>query len=95
MKRPSNAQVAAKISKRLEEAYKVLNDAGARRAYRREKYNLVWAHQAQLLVQKAKLALYRKDFDEAMNALLAAEDMATSEEARAMLASIKQKTGGG
>jgi hypothetical protein len=95
MKRPSDAKVAERIVKRLEEAYKVLNETNARRAYRREKYNLVWAHQAQLLVQKAKLAIYRKDIQEAMNALLAAEDMASTDEARAMLASIKQKLGGG
>ncbi len=93
IKRPSDPAVADRISRRLEEAYRVLNDANQRRAYRREKYNLVWSHQAQLLVQKAKLALYRKDVQEAMNALLTAEDIAPSDEAKAILSSIKQKLG--
>ena len=57
------------------------------------KEDLAVAHQAQLLVQKAKLALYRKDYPDAMNILLAAEDMASSDEARALLASIKAKLG--
>src|SRR4051812_17923018 len=40
IKRPSNSGVAEKISKRLDEAYKVLNDPGQRRSYRRSTYNL-------------------------------------------------------
>ncbi|OGQ13900.1 MAG: hypothetical protein A2138_02140 [Deltaproteobacteria bacterium RBG_16_71_12] len=92
-KRPANVATAERILKRLEEAYRVLNEKASRQAYRREKYHLVWAHQAQLLVQKAKLALYRKDVADAMNILLAAEDMAPSDEARALLASIKSKLG--
>jgi hypothetical protein len=91
IKRPKTSAIAEKISKRLDEAYKVLNDTGQRRAYRREKYNLVWPHQAQLLVQKAKLAIYRKDLQEAMHALWAAEDMAPSEEAQALLKSLSKK----
>jgi hypothetical protein len=90
IKRPSSPQTAERIMKRLEEAFKVLNDATTRRAYRREKYNLVWSHQAQLLVQKAKLALYRKDFVETQNILLAAEDMSPSEEAKAILSALKK-----
>ncbi|MBI1949497.1 MAG: hypothetical protein HYS27_27670 [Deltaproteobacteria bacterium] len=93
VKRPANVATAERILKRLEEAYKVLNEKPTRQAYRREKYNLQWAHQAQLLVQKAKLSLYRKDFADAKNILLAAEDMAPSDEARALLASIKSKLG--
>jgi hypothetical protein len=94
VKRPANAQMADKILKRLEEAYRALNDPDTRRAYRREKYNLVWTHQAQLLVQKAKLALYRKDWVETESILLAAEDLAPSPEAKQLLAALKQKTKG-
>lgn len=90
-KRPANVATAERILKRLEEAYRVLNDRAARQSYRREKFNLVWPHQAQLLVQKAKIALYRKDYGEAKGILLAAEDIAPSDEARALLASIKSK----
>ncbi len=92
IKRPSSPQTAERIMKKLEEAFKILNDANARRAYRREKYNLVWSHQAQLLVQKAKLALYRKDYVETQNILLAAEDMSPSEEAKAILSTLKKAT---
>lgn len=91
IKRPATQAAADRILKRLEEAYKVLSDTNMRKAYRREKYNLVWAHQAQLLVQKAKLALYRKDFVETQNILLAAEDMSPSDEAKALLSALKQK----
>ncbi len=90
-KRPANLATAERILKRLEEAYRVLNDRAARQSYRREKFNLVWPHQAQLLVQKAKIALYRKDFGEAKDILLAAEDISSTDEARALLASIKSK----
>lgn len=92
-RRPADAATAERILKRLEEAHRVLLDTNARRAHRREKYNLVWAHQAQLLVQKAKLALYRKDFVETQNILLAAEDISPSEEAKQLLAALKHKPG--
>lgn len=92
-RRPADTTIADRILKRLEEAYRVLNDTPARQAFRRAQYNLMWPHQAQLLVQKAKLALYRKDYADAKNILLAAEDMASSDEARALLASIKAKLG--
>ena len=91
VKRPSDTATAERILKRIEEAYRVLNDTPARQSFRRTQYNLMWPHQAQLLVQKAKLSLYRKDYGDAKNILLAAEDLASSDEARALLASIKAK----
>jgi hypothetical protein len=90
VKRPANAADAEKVLKRLEEAYKVLNDTEARRAYRKATYNMVWAHQAQILVAQAKLALYRKDLAEARNLLLAAQDLAGSNEAGEMLALLNR-----
>ncbi len=92
VKRPANAVEADKIVKRLEEAFKVLNDTEARRAYRRATFNMVWSHQAQMLVAQAKLALYRKDLLEARNLLLAAQDMSGSQEAAEMLSILNRKS---
>ncbi|MDP2341644.1 MAG: hypothetical protein Q8O67_11860 [Deltaproteobacteria bacterium] len=89
-KRPASAVDADKILKRLEEAFRVLNDTDARRAYRKATYNMVWPHQAQILVSQAKLALYRKDLTEARNLLLAAQDMSGSNEANEMLALLNR-----
>ena len=92
MKRPASAADADKLLQRLEEAFKVLNDTEARRAYRRATYNMVWAHQAQILVAQAKLALYRKDLHEARNLLLTAQDLWGTPEAQEMLAILDRKT---
>jgi hypothetical protein len=80
-RRPDDAALAEKIVARIEEAYRTLRDDERRRTYRRATFNLVWSHQAQLLVAQAKLALYRKDFTETARLLDAAEDMAPSPEA--------------
>ena len=88
---PANTAVAEKLWKRVEDAYKILNDAGQRRQYRRTTFNLVWSHQAQLLVAKAKLSLYRKDYAEAKGILLAAQDISPSDEAAALLAKLADK----
>lgn len=90
-KRPRDGLTADKIMSRLADAYRVLSEATTRRSYRREKYKLVWTHQAQLLVQKAKLALYRKDFAEAQDSLLVADDIAPSAEGTSLLAALKEK----
>jgi hypothetical protein len=90
-KRPTNAAAADKLSKRIEEAYRVLSNDEQRRRYRRDHYNLVWPHQAQLLVQKAKIALYRKDYDEAREILETAEDISPSPEAKALLAGLNRR----
>jgi hypothetical protein len=90
-KRPQNPAAADKLSKRIEEANRVLSVDEHRRRYRREQYNLIWPEQARLLVQKAKLAIYRKDFDEASDILEAAEDIAPSPEAKALLAHLARR----
>ncbi len=84
-KRPKDETLAAECMKRIEEANNVLSNGEARRQYRRETFNMIWPHQAQLLVQQAKLAMYRKDIAEARNLLAAAQDMSPSGEAQHLL----------
>ena len=89
-KRPVKADDARAVAARIEEAFRALNDATTRQAYRRATFNMVWPHQAQLLVQQAKLAMYRKDIGEARDLLHAAEDMASSVEAKAILKALEK-----
>lgn len=92
-KRPSNAAWADELMKKIEEAGRVLQAAASRRAYRKATFNMIWPHQAQLLVQQAKLAIYRKDAIEAKNLLSAALDMAPSPEAQHLLEALQKATG--
>jgi hypothetical protein len=87
-RRPSDEQLAERILARIEEAHRTLRDDERRRSYRRATFNLVWPHQAQLLVAQAKLALYRKDVAETMRLVHAAEDLAPSAEAAQVLAAV-------
>jgi hypothetical protein len=87
-RRPSDDKLAERILARIEEAHRTLRDDERRRAYRRSTFNLVWSHQAQLLVAQAKLALYRKEFPETARLLEAAEDMAPSAEGAQLLAAL-------
>jgi hypothetical protein len=90
IKRPTAPGDAEQVLKRIDEAWKVLTDAEARRAYRRATFNMVWPHQAQILVAQAKLALYRKDLLEARNLLMAAQDLSPSTEAHELLAALNR-----
>ena len=80
--------VADKIAARIEEAGRVLLHHESRRRYRQATFNLIWHQQAQLLVTKAKLALYRRDLAEARTTLLAAQDLTNTVEATELLAMI-------
>jgi hypothetical protein len=88
LRHPKDRETANKILKLLDDAHKTLSNDSERRKYRQSHFNLVWPHQAQLLVAKAKLSLYRKDLVEARNTLLAAQDLAPSHEAAELLAAI-------
>jgi len=87
-RRPSNERLAQSILARIEDAYRTLRDDERRRSYRKATFNMVWSHQAQLLVTQAKLSLYRKDMPETTRLLQAAEDLSPSAEAAQLLASI-------
>lgn len=84
-RRPLDDAIAGRAVKRIDEAFAVLGDGDKRQAYRRSTYNMVWPHQATLLVQQAKLAIYRKDLSEARDLLAAAQDISPSPEARVLL----------
>jgi hypothetical protein len=92
IKRPSNAALADEVMKKIEEAGRVLQSTDSRRAYRKATFNMVWPHQAQLLLQQAKLAIYRKDVIEAKNLLSAAQDMSPSPEAQHLLDALNKVT---
>ena len=90
LKRPPDEALAAACVAKVEEANRVLSNGETRRTYRRETFNMVWPHQAQLLVQQAKLAIYRKDVQEARNLLAAAQEMAPSGEAQHLLDTLSK-----
>ncbi len=85
LKRPADPALADKVLARIDEAFRTLRDDARRQAYRRSTFNMVWPHQAQLLVAQAKLAHYRKDFPETLRLLHAAEDLSPSAEAAHLL----------
>jgi hypothetical protein len=91
-RRPADGALAERILARIEEAHRTLRDDVRRQAYRRQTFNLVWSHQAQLLVAQAKLAIYRKDAGEARRLLTAAEDCSPSAEAANLLLALSSAT---
>ena len=88
-RRPFDEQTALKALRRIDEAVAVLGDAAKRQAYRKATFNMVWPHQATLLVQQAKLAIYRKDLTEARDLLAVAQDIAPTSEARILLDTLR------
>lgn len=90
-RRPTDPAIADEVMKKVDDAWRTLGNVESRRTYRRATFNMVWPHQAQLLVQQAKLAIYRKDAIEARGLLEAAEDMAPSPEAQHLLAGLNKK----
>jgi hypothetical protein len=89
-RRPSDDVVAQRALKRIDEAFSVLGNTEKRHAYRAATYNLAWTQQAQLLVQQAKAAIYRKEVVEARDLLAAAVDLAPTPEAVLLLESLKK-----
>jgi hypothetical protein len=88
-RRPIDDVLAHKALKRIDEAFSVLGNTDKRHAYRTATYNLAWNQQAQLLVQQAKAAIYRKEVAEARDLLAAAVDLAPTPEAVVLLESLK------
>lgn len=89
-RRPTDEVVAQKALLRIDEAFSVLGNTEKRHAYRAATYNLAWNQQAQLLVQQAKAAIYRKEHAEARDLLAAAVDLAPTPEAVLLLESLKK-----
>jgi hypothetical protein len=91
-RRPADDVIAQKALKRIDDAFSVLGNTDKRHAYRTATYNLAWNQQAQLLVQQAKAAIYRKEVVEARDLLAAAVDLAPTPtpEAVLLLESLKK-----
>jgi hypothetical protein len=84
-RRPATHKIADEVMAKVEEAYRTLSNAETRRAYRIKTFNIMWPQQATLLVQQAKLAIYRSDVGAARILLNAAQDMSPTEEAAYLL----------
>lgn len=69
------------IWERIEAAYAVLRDPIRRKRYRTDTFQLQWSQQAMLLVDRAKLAMFRKDHHEAERLLEASLDILQTSEA--------------
>ena len=75
-----------KICARLDEAHRVLSDTPARRRYRRDTYTYAWSAQAEILLNKAKLSLYRDELKDGLHTLQAILDiLPRHEEAKALM----------
>ena len=90
-KRPQNNIDAAAILARIEEAFNVLKETESRRSYRSATFNMVWSNQAEIIVERAKLAFFRRDTAAARLLLSAAQDLATSQAAEDLLAELTPK----
>jgi hypothetical protein len=68
----------------------VLLDETSRVAYRRRTFQRQWSNEAALLLEQAKLALYRKEVVEARRLLLAAQELSPSDEAAKLLVALRR-----
>ena len=89
-RRPATHKLADEVMAKIEEAYRVLSNVETRRAYRSKTFNILWPQQATLLVQQAKLAIYRSDVGAARILLNAAQDMSPTAEAAYLLESLSR-----
>jgi hypothetical protein len=70
-------------------AYDVLKDTSARRRYRHEVYALKWSAQVELLIDRAKLAIYRHDAQDAVDLLSVCQDIHPTQEAAELLTRLQ------
>jgi hypothetical protein len=87
-------EVCQLIWARVGEAYDVLKDPSARRRYRREVYDLNWSSQVELLIDHAKIAIYRQDVQAALDLLSVCEDIQSTQEAAELLTSLQASSRG-
>lgn len=70
-------------------SYEVLNNQAERRLYRRQVYALKWSAQVELLIDRAKIAIYRKDVAEAADLLTVCQDIQPTREAADLLVKLR------
>lgn len=68
-------EICELIWQKVERAYAVLSDASKRRAHRKEAYALKWSAQIDVLLDRADIAVYRKDYEEAHDLLMVCQDI--------------------
>jgi hypothetical protein len=89
--RQADKEASERIWKRVEEAYAVLKDKGARQRHRREAYPLKWSQQVDLMLDRADIAIYRKDFEEAYDLLMVCQDVEATPKGAELLKKLKDR----
>lgn len=86
----ANPDLCSKIWVRLVKAHQVLEKAETRRAYRKENYSLQWSQQADLMINHAKLAIYRGEFLETRDILEVVKDIYPHSELKEVAKQLEQ-----
>jgi len=90
-----DAEAARKALARIEEAFAVLQPTSERQKYRRDVVKVKWSQQAEVMLNHAKLAIYRRELRDAEETLEGLLDFAPSAEAEALAKQLAKarKTG--
>lgn len=83
-------EMCSLIWQKVERAYAVLSDPSRRRAHRKEAYALKWSAQIDVLLDRADIALYRRDYEEAHDLLSLCQDIHPSAEAASRLLKLEE-----
>jgi hypothetical protein len=86
---------AKKILERLDEAFAVLQKTTDRQRYRREVVKVKWSQQAEMMLDHAKLAIYRKSYQDAQETLEGLLDFMPSPEAENLVRQLAKARNGG
>ena len=78
---------------RARQAYAVLDDAKKRKAHRLDAYQLQWSQQIELMLDRADISIYRRDFEDAYDLLMVCQDIKPTRKAAELLLKLKDKSG--
>ncbi len=88
--RKEAAEVCERIWAKVSDAYAVLSDSTRRRAHRKEAYPLKWSAQIDVLLDRADIAMYRKDFEDSYDLLMVCQDIQPTAAAADRLVKLKE-----
>lgn len=88
--RPEAPEVCDRIWRKVTEAYAVLSEQKRRRAHRKEAYSLKWSAQIDVFLDRADIAMYRKDLMDALDLLLVCQDIQPTTEAADRLVKLQE-----